>query len=130
MSEHRIQNEARNALAGKCLAFRANTGRAWTGNDIKWLPDGSILIRDPRPFSTGLPAGFSDVFGLVPVVVTPEMVGDTIGVFHAIEFKSPTGTPTDKQMAFITAVLRNGGRAGIARSTQDAIDIVLGLRNV
>lgn len=120
MSEHAIQNEIRNALAGKCLMFRVNVGTAWTGSKIERLPGKRVLIHDARPFSTGLPPGFSDLFGLVPVVITPEMVGQTIGMFAALEVKNGTRNPTDAQAAFINAVINNGGRAGVVRSAEDA----------
>lgn len=125
MSEHKIQNEGRNALAGKCLNFRVNVGQAWQG-EAKRLPNGDMLLKNPRPFSTGLPPGFSDTFGLTPVVITEDMVGQTIGVFHAIEFKAPGGRVSPKQQAFIEAVQRNGGRAGVAKSADDAVNIALG----
>lgn len=125
MSEHAIQNNIRNELAGKCLAFRANVGNGWTGDATK-LPNGDVLIRNARPFTTGLPPGFSDLFGLVPVTVTQDMVGQTVGVFHAIEVKTQRGRVSPQQQAFIDAVRRNGGRAGVARSPEDALSIALG----
>ena len=126
MSEHAIQNTIRNSLAGKGLIFRANSGQAWQSNDIKKLPGGDLLLKKPRPFSTGLPPGFSDLFGLVPVVITPEMVGQTVAVFVALEVKAPKGRPSDKQTAFIRAVNDNGGRAGVVRSPEDAVAIIEG----
>jgi hypothetical protein len=125
MSEHKIQNEGRNALAGKCLNFRVNVGQAWTG-DVTRVSATRIIIDNPRPFTTGLPAGFADTFGLTPVVVTQDMVGQTIGVFHAIEYKDAGGRVSPKQAAFLKAVQANGGRAGVARSAQQAMDIALG----
>lgn len=126
-AEHRIQNEVRNVLAGKCLTFRANVGQAWQG-DATRLPNGDVLIRNARPFSTGLPAGFSDLFGLVPVVVTPDMVGQRVAVFVALEVKAPKGRASDKQTAFLKAVNDNGGRAGVVRSADDALAVVAGAK--
>lgn len=123
--EHILQNEIRNALVDLGLIFRANVGRAWVGEECR-LADGSLLLRNPRPFSTGLSAGFSDLFGFAPVLVTPEMVGQTIAVFVAIECKSARGRPTDAQVRFIRAVQGAGGRAGFARSAQEALAIVTG----
>lgn len=128
MSEHKIQNEGRNALAGKCLNFRVNVGQAWTGSRVDRLPGGRVLIHDARPFSTGLPAGFADTFGLTPVVITQDMVGQTIGVFHAIEYKQPKGKASTLQAAFLQAVRANGGRAGVAKSAAEAVAIALGPR--
>jgi hypothetical protein len=124
MSERAIQNAGRNALAGQCLCFRANIGQAWTG-DAERLPNGDVLIRNARPFSTGLPAGFHDTFGIVPVMVTQDMVGSTVGMFFSVEYKDAKGRATPKQLAFRDAIRRMGGRSGIARSAQEAIDIAL-----
>lgn len=135
MSEHKIQNEGRNALAGHCLSFRANVGRGWTSSQpaqvIKRTQQvivqaGDVVLRQARPFDTGLPTGFSDTFGLTPVVVTPQMVGTTVGIFHAIEYKAEGGRIAPKQQLFLQAVKANGGRAGVARSAQDAVAIALG----
>lgn len=128
-SEHGEQNEIRNALVDDGLFFRANVGRAWASNDITTMADGTMILRSPRPFSTGLPTGFADVFGMTPVVVTPDMVGKTIAVFTAIECKSARGKSRDAQERFIAAVVAAGGRAGFARSVDDAKAIVKGNPN-
>jgi hypothetical protein len=120
VSEHKIQNEIRNALAGECLLFRANVGRGWTG-DVHRLPNGDILIKNPRPFDTGLPPGFGDLFGLAPRIITQDMVGSTVGVYIAADVKSATGRPTDKQAAYLRAVNDNGGAADVWRSVEDAL---------
>lgn len=122
--EHVIQNEIRNALADKGLIFRANVGRAWQGDERK-LPNGDILLRNPRVFNTGLPPGFSDLFGMVAVEITPDMVGQTVAVFVAVEVKDKAKA-TEKQANFLKAVNDNGGRAGVARSADDAVRIVDG----
>lgn len=123
MNEHALQNEIRNALAGKCFTFRANVGNGWIGDATK-LPDGSVLIRNARPFTTGLPPGFSDLFGFVPVEITPEMVGKTLAVFVAMEVKTKTGRVSPQQSAFLKAVNDNGGRSGVTRSVADALKVI------
>ena len=125
MSEHAIQNTIRNALAGKGLIFRANVGQAWTGE--QFVRQGrNMLIVNARPFTTGLPPGFSDLFGLVPVTITADMVGQKVAVFTALEVKTPKGKPTTQQQAFIQAVNDNGGRAGVVRCAEDAVRVVEG----
>lgn len=128
MAEHGLQNEIRNALAGHCLLFRVNVGTAWTGDRVERLPGGRVLIYAARPFSTGLPPGFSDTFGLVQTLITPDMVGRRIGQFLAGEVKTGTGRVSDKQAAFLRAIEMNGGRAGVWRSADDALAMVLGKR--
>lgn len=126
MTEHRIQNEIRNALAGKCMLFRVNVGTAWTGSRVDKLPGRRALIHDARPFSTGLPPGFSDTFGLVPVIITADMVGMTMGQFLAGEIKADGGRVSPKQAAFLEAISKQGGRAGVWRSVDDALRTVQG----
>lgn len=123
--EHAIQNEIRNAVADKGLIFRANVGQAWTGSEVKKLPGNRVLIEGARPFTTGLPPGFSDLFGLVPVEITADMVGQTVAVFVALEVKDKAKA-TEKQANFIKAVNDNGGRAGVVRSADDALRILGG----
>ena len=124
MREQAVQNQIRNALAGRCLTFRANVGCAWAGSKVERLPGGSVLIHDARPFNTGLPPGFSDLFGLVPVTVTPDMVGERLARFFALEIKSATGRASDQQSRFLDAVRLNGGLAGVARSAGEALAVV------
>lgn len=130
--EHELQNEIRNDLAGECLMFRANVGTGWqgTGKPVRFSREthvvakrGDVLLRNARPFDTGLPAGFSDLFGVTSITITPEMVGKRIGVFYAIEVKDQAKA-TSKQTDFLNAVKSEGGIGGIARSTEDARRIV------
>lgn len=134
--EHSLQNQIRNELAGQALIFRANVGQAWTGSAKRLpsgavlpayerLPNGDLLVHNPRPFSTGLPPGFSDLFGLVSVTITPDMVGQKLAVFTALEVKAPRGKPTENQTNFLQAVNDNGGRAGVVRTVEEAVRIAL-----
>lgn len=126
MSEHRIQNEGRNALAQPGIFnVRINVGRAWTG-DVSKLPDGSVLIRNPRPFDAGPPAGFPDTFGVTATEITPDMVGQVVGVAHFIEYKTATGRVSPLQQRFLDAMRRLGARAGVARTADQAVAIALG----
>lgn len=124
-SEHRIQNEIRNALTDEGLFFRANVGRAWTGDQAHRMCNGrDVLITNARPFDSGLPPGFSDIFGLVPIEVTPEHVGRVMAQFAAIEVKTATGRANAKQNNFLGAVQREGGISGIARTVDDALQLI------
>ncbi len=125
MSEHSIQNAIRNELAGKAVIFRANVGRAWQGSKVEHLPGNKVLIHDARPFSTGLPPGFTDLFGWVSVTITPDMVGQRVAVFVAPEVKAPGKDATEQQARFLAAVRAAGGRAGVVRSPEDALRLVL-----
>jgi len=135
MTEHGLQNTIRNAVAGLCLLFRANVGTGWQGVGKPYRADrptvvnlnpGDMVLRQARPFSTGLPEGFSDTFGGVEVTITPDMVGKTILQFLAGEVKTPEGRVDPKQAAFLRAIQSRGGRAGVWRSPQDALATVQG----
>jgi hypothetical protein len=126
MSEHALQNEIRNELAGKCLCFRANVGEGWASNDVTRLPDGSLILRNPRRFSTGLPTGFHDLFGVVDVEITPDMVGRTLPMFWSVDVKAKRGVQREAQENFMNAILSRGGRSGFAKSVEQAVRIVLG----
>lgn len=102
--------------------FRLNVGLAWTGDVIK-NPDGSITLRNPRPFKSGVP-GMSDLIGWTPIEITPDMVGQTVAVYTAVETKTLRGRVRDAQVKFIEAVKKSGGKAGVAR-TDDDLDNIL-----
>lgn len=123
MTEHDLQNEIRNALAGKCLLFRANSGQAWTGSKIMRHQNGDITIKNPRPFH-GTPSGFSDLFGVRKILITQDMVGQEIGQFLALEVKTKSGKLTDLQKNFLTAIEKNGGTASVIRSAAEALTIL------
>jgi hypothetical protein len=65
----------------------------------------------------------SDYIGLLPVTITPEMVGQTIGVFTAIEFKKPGHKTAEgrfkAQKAYIDFVKLRGGIAGFVEKVED-----------
>ena len=86
----------------------------------------TILLVNPRPFSTGLPIGFPDLFGFVPVTITPDMVGQEIAVFAAVEVKQKTGRVSAKQRDMMAFLQKHGARAGVARSVDDAARILSG----
>ncbi|WP_294754739.1 VRR-NUC domain-containing protein [uncultured Ruminococcus sp.] len=100
--EHRIQNEIRLALADTCVMFRINVGKGYT-------PDG-------RYFDTGVPRGFSDLFGV--------RKADGRAVF--IEVKTAKGRPTDQQKNFLETMRKNGAIAGVCRSPEEALQLVTG----
>lgn len=73
----------------------------------------------------------SDLICVQPVVITPEMVGQTLGVFVALETKK-TGwhlTPADArghaQAAYHRLVIAHGGRAGFVTCDADVRRILM-----
>lgn len=67
----------------------------------------------------GLCKGSSDLIGITPVEITQAMVGDTIGIFTAIECKSKHGKLTKEQKAFLDMIESLGGIAIVARRVED-----------
>lgn len=113
--EGRLMREIQLAVSkAGARVLRMNAGVAWTGGPITRGQDGSVTIKNARAFH-GVTAGVSDLFGWC-----------ADGVVLAIEVKTPTGRATPEQLAFIAAVQRSGGRAGVARSVQDALAILAG----
>lgn len=108
--EAKVQNDIRLELG------RGGT-RLWRNNS------GALKDATGRLVRYGLCPGSSDLIGLRQVVVTPDMVGQTLAVFTAIEVKD-RGRPTPEQQAFITMVQQAGGLAGVARSVDDARTIL------
>lgn len=124
MSEHRIQNEIRLAVSAARAAtlFRANVGQGWQGRAR--VQGDTVILRGARPFSTGLPKGFPDLFGVKPVTVTPEMVGQRLGVFVYLEVKTQTGRVRREQAAVLQHLQAMGAIGGVARSAADALALL------
>ena len=112
--EGRLMREIQLALskAGHRL-HRVNAGRGWVGPTQR-NNDGSVLIRNAQPF-VGVPDGVSDLIGCA-----------ADGVFVAIEVKTNIGRPSPAQTAYIEMVKGLGGRAGIARTEDEALAIAKG----
>ena len=107
MSEQRIQQEIRLACSrGAVRLMRNNTG----------------VLRDyhGRPVSFGLAKGSADLIGWTTREITADMVGATIAVFTSIEVKTATGRLRPEQKQWLDAVQAAGGIAGVARSVEDA----------
>lgn len=99
--EHRIQNEIRTAVSPYCVIFRINVGKGRTVDD--------------RYFETGVPKGFSDLFGV--------RKSDGKAVF--IEVKTPTGRIRPEQKNFIEQMRLCGAVAGICRSAEEAVNLIM-----
>jgi hypothetical protein len=114
--ERDLQNTIRLAASEAGLTlWRNNVGTGWAG-DATRLPDGSVLIRNPRPLHAGLCVGSSDLIGYRPLVITPEHLGTTLAQFAAIEIKADRGRERPEQRHFREVVTAAGGFAIVARS--------------
>ena len=110
--ERKIQSDIQLAACaggGPARLWRNNTG----------------ALRDQRGqlVRYGLCPGSSDLIGFRTVVITPDMVGQRVAVFAAVEVKD-RGRATEQQQAFINLVQQAGGLAGVARSVPEALSIL------
>lgn len=116
----RRSNETAGVLRPIIDTFCRGATRLWRNNV------GVLTDRTGRPVAYGLGSeggrampGTSDAIGLHTITITPDMVGRQVAVFVAIEVKD-LGQLTTAQRAFLLAVQRAGGIAGVARSVDDA----------
>ena len=98
--ESDIQNAIRLALNPYAVIFRTNVGK--------------VKTVDGRWFDTGLPNGFSDLAGF----------RKSDGKMIFIEVKTPTGKLRKEQKHFLETVKQYDVIAGVARSPEQAIEIV------
>lgn len=143
MRESNVQKlcwQALSALAGvfkrsvvRVTLWRVNTGRAWVGSGKPVRnPDGSVTLYGARPITLGFGlingdpvTGTSDLCGMTSIIVTPEMVGQRVAVFTAIETKeSGGGHKREDQKDYIKFVRDAGGIAGFANTPAVAQSIV------
>ena len=114
-SEASIQQAIRLAAAGRgLLLWRNNVGMAFdrNGNAIRYG-----LANDSQKMNNHIKS--SDLIGIRPVVITPEMVGNVIGQFVAIEVKTEDwvfkGTPRElAQQKFLDLVASKGAFSSFA----------------
>lgn len=109
-SEAGVSQRVRLAYANSGgLLWRNNVGAFKDDND-NWVRYG--LANDSQKMNKSIKS--SDLIGVRPVTITPEMVGTVIGQFVAIECKHPhwqyTGTDHEvAQLKFLQLVMAKGG---------------------
>lgn len=111
--------------------FRQQVGMGWVGKPERIyqvrtvrVGPGDVVLRNARPFHAGH-EGMSDLGGFTPVEITPAMVGTTVAVYSQVEVKE-NARPTETQLAWIDAVNKAGGRAGIAHNETELENILSG----
>lgn len=127
MSEASVQQDIRLAASRRnAYLWRNNSGafQDERGNFIRYG-----LANDSKKLNEEIKS--SDLIGFTPIVITPDMVGQTIAVFTAVEVKQKgwTGIRSARERAqdkFIQLVRSFGGRAGFAASVDDAERIMRG----
>lgn len=111
--ETKIQRNIMLALAeAGCTVWRNETGCAYVGKVIHKAGQ-QVTLAGAAMLPFGLCKGSADIIG-----ITPD------GRFLAVEVKTKTGRTTDEQDNFISAVIKKGGVAGVARSPDDALELL------
>ncbi|MBT2600903.1 MULTISPECIES: VRR-NUC domain-containing protein [unclassified Oceanobacillus] len=100
MKEIDIQNSIRLALNPYAVIFRNNVGR--------------VRMADGRFFDTGLPKGYSDLSGF----------RKSDGKMVFIEVKNENGRLRNDQKHFLNEMSKYPVIAGVARSPEEAINLV------
>lgn len=90
--------------------FRQNVGMGWAGK-LRGRKGSTVVLDNARPLHAGLATGSSDIIGITPVTITPDMVGKTLGVFTAVEVKYGRTPTTEQQRRFLAMVEKLGGIA-------------------
>ncbi len=125
MSEQELQKLIMlDAPKHDCLLFRNNSGafKDLTGRVVRFgLGNTSKKVNDVMKSS--------DLIGVKCVTITPDMVGQSVGILTAIEVKEPgwdyKSTKRERaQLNFIQLMLSKGARAGFAQSMEDYVNIL------
>jgi len=104
--EKNLINEFLSNLPENMRMFRTNSGMAWAGKAVK---KGDItLIKNARVF-WGMPEGWPDLTGWTEIEITPEMIGQKIAVFTAVEAKTGSLKLSEKQNRFKEIIEKMGG---------------------
>ena len=98
--ETALMNEIRVTAAKYGICFRANVGKVKTVQG-RW-------------FDTGLPVGFSDLFG----------IRKSDGKVFFIEVKTEKGAVRESQIKFIKKMKELNAIAGIARTVAEAVELI------
>jgi hypothetical protein len=115
-SEHIIQEEIRLALSQHGIVLRLNSGKFWQGKRVWSNELKQFILINLRPVQ-GCPEGTPDLLFL----------GENNNVAF-IECKDHKGKTREKQEKFIEIMHQYGIKAGIARSVEDALEII-GVKN-
>lgn len=89
---------------------------------------GCLETKDGRWVDFGLSVGSADLIGIERRLITDEMVGQTVGVFLAVEVKTAVGKLSKEQVAWLAAVRAFGGEAHVMRNVDDAVQYLRSLK--
>jgi hypothetical protein len=113
LKEKNIQNASLLAIGSDpdVLAIRLQSGV------FRSMDDPSRIVKVGTP-------GVSDSIAIVKVVITPDMVGKTVAVCAAAEFKTLKGKQREAQVKWEQALNKRGGRYRLIRSPQQMKEFI------
>jgi hypothetical protein len=111
-SEHRIQQEIQLSASQYGIVLRLNSGKFWQGKRVWSEEFKQFVLINLRPIQ-GCPEGTPDLLFL----------GENNNVAF-IECKDDKGKTRDKQKKFINIMHQYGIKAGVARSVENALEII------
>lgn len=109
MREADLMDRIRELSRGDVRLFRNNVG---------------VCVRDGARIPFGLAVGSPDLIGWKRVMISADMVGQSVAVAIGVEVKSATGRIRPEQCAFLQHMQSFGACAGIARSVEEAHEII------
>ena len=112
--EHSIQNRIRAAVSPTCAIFRTNSGDFWQGDLVYSKEYKQTVLINLRKID-GLPKGYADLSG----------VRKSDGRAVYIEVKTASGRVSKEQKIFLAKMREYGAIAGVARSEEEAIKLIL-----
>ena len=108
-----LRNEETNIMNRIMLAMSKKGWLVWRNNvGLFKTPDGK------RSINIGV-KGSPDIMAIKPTVITPDMVGQTVGIFVGVEVKTATGRQSEAQKKWQGVAESKGIEYILARSEDD-----------
>jgi len=123
-SESEVQQEIQLEAPKMGVTLLRNNSGAFKDETGRLVRYGLGQISNTQPYKS------SDLIGWTEVVVTPEMVGQRIAIFTAVEIKRQSWKATkdereEKQRNFINWIKARGGIAGMVNSVDDFVKLFI-----
>jgi hypothetical protein len=121
MSETEIKRKIQLALGthDDLRLFNNPVGTGWQGELVGRQGELTVL-RNARRVNYGLVTGSPDLIGWQSMDIN----GQRVARFVGLEIKTDRGRPSPEQTKFINVINSSGGRAGIARNIDEALDVL------
>lgn len=108
-----LRNEETNIMNRIMLAMSKKGWLVWRNNvGLFKTPDGK------RSINIGV-KGSPDIMAIKPTIITPDMVGQTVGIFVGVEVKTATGRQSEAQKKWQGVAESKGIEYILARSEDD-----------